>query len=58
MTARVPLCQALANLPVRFHYFNSSPEVTRDKDAALTFMKKALKRHGSPEKFTTHGLLS
>jgi putative transposase len=23
---------------------------TRDKQAALTFMKKALKRHGSPEK--------
>jgi hypothetical protein len=26
---------------------------TRDKDAALTFIKKALKRHGSPE-ITTH----
>ena len=26
---------------------------TRDKDAALTFMKKALKRHGSPEAITT-----
>ena len=23
---------------------------TRDKDAALTFMKKTLKRYGSPEK--------
>ncbi|WP_267382853.1 MULTISPECIES: IS6 family transposase [unclassified Sphingomonas] len=31
---------------------------TRDKDAALTFMKKALKRHGSPEKVTTDGLRS
>ena len=30
----------------------------RDKDAALTFMKKALKRHGSPEKITTDGLRS
>ena len=29
---------------------------TRDKDAALTFMKKALKRHGTPEKITTDGL--
>ena len=31
---------------------------TRDKGAALTFMKKALKRHGSPEKITTDGLRS
>ena len=31
---------------------------TRDKAAALTFMKKALKRHGSPEKVTTDGLAS
>ena len=30
----------------------------RDKDAALTFMKKALKRPGSPEKITTDGLRS
>ena len=30
----------------------------RDKEAALTFMKKALKRHGSPEKITTDGLRS
>ncbi|MFN5085836.1 MAG: transposase [Novosphingobium sp.] len=30
----------------------------RDKDAALDFMKKALKRHGSPEKITTDGLRS
>ena len=30
----------------------------RDKAAALTFMKKALKRHGSPEKITTDGLCS
>ena len=30
----------------------------RDKDAALTFMKKALKRHGLPEKITTDGLRS
>ena len=29
---------------------------TRDKDAALRFMKKALKRHGSPAKVTTDGL--
>ena len=28
----------------------------RDKKAALTFMKEALKRHGSPEKITTDGL--
>ncbi|MEJ6010455.1 IS6 family transposase [Novosphingobium aquae] len=30
----------------------------RDKEAALTFMKKALKRHGSPEAITTDGLAS
>ena len=30
----------------------------RDKDAALSFMKKTLKRHGSPEKITTDGLRS
>ena len=29
---------------------------TRDKQAALTFMKKALKRHGSPKTITTDGL--
>ena len=31
---------------------------TRDKGAALTFMKKALKRHGSPQAITTDGLRS
>ena len=31
---------------------------TRDKDAALRFMKKAMKRHGSPEAITTDGLRS
>jgi putative transposase len=31
---------------------------TRDKDAALGFMKKALKRHGAPEGITTDGLRS
>jgi len=31
---------------------------TRDKAAALAFMKKALKRHGSPETITTDGLRS
>jgi putative transposase len=31
---------------------------TRDKTAALRFMKKALKRHGSPEAITTDGLRS
>jgi len=31
---------------------------TRDKDAALTFMKKALKRHGLPAAITTDGLRS
>jgi putative transposase len=30
----------------------------RDKAAALRFMKKAPKRHGSPEAITTDGLLS
>ena len=30
----------------------------RDKEAALSFMKKALKRHSSPEKITTDGLRS
>ena len=30
----------------------------RDKKAALTFMKKVLKRHGSPEAITTDGLRS
>jgi putative transposase len=29
---------------------------TRDKAAALTFMKKALKRHGKPDAITTDGL--
>ena len=29
---------------------------TRDKSAALGFMKKALKRHGSPEAITSDGL--
>jgi putative transposase len=31
---------------------------TRDKAAALRFMKKALRRHGSPETITTDGLRS
>ncbi len=31
---------------------------TRDKAAALAFMKKTLKRHGSPKKITTDGLRS
>ena len=31
---------------------------TRDKAAALRFMKRALKRHGSPEAITTDGLRS
>jgi len=31
---------------------------TRDKAAALKFMKKALKRHGSPKSITTDGLRS
>ena len=31
---------------------------TRGKTAVLTFMKKALKRHGSPEAITTDGLRS
>jgi putative transposase len=31
---------------------------TRDKAAALAFMKKALKRHGSPETITIDGLRS
>ncbi len=31
---------------------------TRDKDAALEFMKMTLKRHGSPEAITTDGLRS
>jgi putative transposase len=31
---------------------------TRDKAAALTVMKKAIKRHGSPEAITTDGLRS
>jgi putative transposase len=31
---------------------------TRDKEAALTFIKRALKRHGSPEKINTDGLRS
>ena len=30
----------------------------RDKGAALTFIKKALKRHGKPEAITTDGLRS
>ncbi len=30
----------------------------RDQTAALKFMKKALKRHGSPEAITTDGLRS
>ena len=31
---------------------------TKDKAAALSFMKRALKRHGSPEAITTDGLRS
>jgi putative transposase len=31
---------------------------TRDKQAALKFMKKALRRHGSPDAITTDGLAS
>ncbi len=31
---------------------------TRDKAAALTFMKKTMKRHGSPHTITTDGLAS
>jgi len=31
---------------------------TRDKAAALTFMKKALRRHGAPAAITTDGLRS
>ncbi|MCK9542716.1 MAG: IS6 family transposase [Novosphingobium sp.] len=31
---------------------------SRDKKAALRFMKKALKRHGSPDRITTDGLRS
>nr|WP_241659835.1 DDE-type integrase/transposase/recombinase [Sphingomonas glacialis] len=31
---------------------------TRDKGAALTFVKKTLKRHGSPEAITTDGMRS
>jgi putative transposase len=31
---------------------------TRDKKAALRFMKKALKRHGSPAEIATDGLRS
>ena len=31
---------------------------TRDKAAALAFMRKALKRHGAPERITTDGLRS
>ena len=31
---------------------------TRDKDAALTFMKKTMKRHGKAEALTTDGLRS
>ncbi len=31
---------------------------TRNKKAALAFMRKALKRHGSPEAITTDGLRS
>ncbi|MEO5938837.1 MAG: IS6 family transposase [Sphingomonas sp.] len=31
---------------------------SRDKTAAPTFMKKALKRHGSPQRITTDGLKS
>ncbi|WP_260600074.1 IS6 family transposase [Sphingomonas endolithica] len=38
--------------------FESYITRTRDKDAALRFMKKALKRHGSPEAITTDGLRS
>ena len=38
--------------------FESFVTKKRDKEAALTFMKKTLKRHGSPEKITTDGLRS
>ncbi|GHH26257.1 transposase [Sphingomonas glacialis] len=38
--------------------FSSYVTKTRDKDAALAFMKKALKRHGLPEAIVTDGLRS
>jgi putative transposase len=40
------------------HILESYITKTRDRDAALTFMKKALKRNGSPEAITTDGLRS
>jgi putative transposase len=38
--------------------FESFVTKIRDKQAVLTLMKKALKRHGSPEVITTVGLRS
>ncbi len=38
--------------------FESFVTKKRDKAAALRFMKKALRRHGSPEVMTTDGLRS
>ncbi len=38
--------------------FRQEAADTRDKTAALTFMKKALKRHGSPAAIITDGLRS
>ena len=38
--------------------FESFVTRKRDKDAALSFMKRTLKRHGSPEAITTDGLRS
>src|SRR5512141_883688 len=48
----------LDEMYVRLHgeILESYDTKTRDKAAALTFMKKALKRHGSPEAITTDGL--
>ena len=43
---------ARSSVPVRGWYAAPPAQATRDQDAALTFMKKALKRHGGTVKAT------
>jgi DDE domain len=48
----VPICDLEGEV------LESYVTTSRDKKAALRFMKKALKRHGSPSTITTDGLRS
>lgn len=45
-------------LITRVRCWKATSAKTRDKGAALAFIKEALKRHGSPDKIFTDGLRS